>query len=41
MFDLGTSNVDRYEGKDGHDADADVEEEALQADDGSTQNLED
>jgi hypothetical protein len=40
-FDLGTSDVDRYEGEDGDDADADEEEEALQADDGSTQNVED
>ena len=41
-FDLGTSDVNRYEGEDGNDADADedVEEEALQADDGSTQNVE-
>jgi hypothetical protein len=27
-FDLGTSDVDRYEGKDGDDADADEEQEA-------------
>jgi len=40
-FDLGTSNVDGYEGKDGDDADADEEEEASQAHDGSTQNVED
>jgi len=40
-FDLGTSNVAGYEGKDGDDADADEEEEASQADDGSTQNVED
>jgi len=42
-FDLGTSDVDGYEGKDGDDADADAdeEEEASQADDGSTQNVED
>ena len=39
-FDLETSDVDRYEGKDGDDADADVEEEALQAEDGSMQNIE-
>jgi hypothetical protein len=38
-FDLGTSDVDGYEGEDGDDADE--EEEALQADDGSTQNVED
>jgi hypothetical protein len=40
-FDLRTSDVDRYDGQDGDNADADEEEEALQADDGSTQNLED
>jgi len=48
-FDLGTSDDDRYEGKDGDgnegengdDADADEEEEASQADDGSTPNAED
>jgi len=40
-FDLGTSDVDGYEGKDGDDADADEEEEASQADAGSTQNVED
>jgi hypothetical protein len=40
-FDLGTSDVDRYEGDDGDDADVDEEEEASQADDGSTQTLED
>jgi hypothetical protein len=42
-FDLGTSDVDGYEGEDGDDADADAdeEEEASQADDGSTQNVED
>jgi hypothetical protein len=41
--DLGTSDVDGYEGEDGDDADgdADEEEEALQADDASTQNVED
>jgi hypothetical protein len=39
--DLGPSDVDWYEGEDGDDADADEEEEALQADDGSTQNVED
>jgi len=40
-FDLGTSNVNRYEGEDGDnaDADADEEEEASQADDGSMQNV--
>jgi hypothetical protein len=42
-FDLGTNDVDGYEGEDGDDvdADADEEEEALQADDGTTQNVED
>jgi hypothetical protein len=40
-FDLGTSDVDRYEGEDGDDADADQEEEASQPDDGSMQNVED
>jgi hypothetical protein len=40
-FDLGTSDVDGYEGEAGDDADADVEEEAKQADDGSIQNVED
>jgi len=39
--DLGPSDVDWYEGEDGDDADADEEEEALQADDGSTHNVED
>jgi hypothetical protein len=38
-FDLGTSDVDGYEGEDGDDAEE--EEEASQDDDGSTQNLED
>ena len=33
--------MDRYEGEDADDADADEEEEASQADDGSTQNVED
>jgi len=49
IFDLGTSDVDGYEGKDGdgyegedgNDADGDEEEEASQANDGSTQNVED
>ena len=42
-FDLGTSDVDGYEGEDGDDVDADAEqeEEASQADDGSLQNVED
>jgi hypothetical protein len=39
--DLGPSDIDGYEGEDGDDVDADVEEEASQADDGSTQNVED
>jgi len=39
-FDLGTSDIDRYEADDGDDADADEEEDTSQADDGSTQNLE-
>jgi len=40
-FDLGTRDVDGYEGEDGDDADADEEEEPSQAEDGSTQNVED
>jgi hypothetical protein len=42
-FDLENSDVDSYEGKDGDDADADADEEkqTLQADAGSTQNVED
>jgi len=40
-FDLGTSDVDGYEGEDGDDAYADEEEEASQADDRSTQDVED
>jgi hypothetical protein len=42
-FDLGTSDVDRYEGEDRDDADADAdeEEESLQVDDGSMHNVED
>jgi len=40
-FDLGTSDVDGYEGEDGDAAYEDEEEEALQADDWSTQNVED
>jgi len=39
-FDRGTSDVDGYEGENWDDADADEEEEALQADAGSTQNVE-
>jgi hypothetical protein len=38
---LGPSDVDGYEGEDGDNADVDEEEEALQANDGSTQNVED
>ena len=40
-FDLGTSHVTWCEGEDGNDADADEEEEASPANDGSTQNVED
>jgi len=40
MFTLGTSDGVGYEGMDGKDADADAEEEALQANDGSMQNVE-
>jgi len=40
-FDLGSGDVDRDEGEDGDDEYADKEEEASQADDGSTQNVED
>jgi hypothetical protein len=39
--DQGPSDVDVYEVKDGGDADPDEEEEASQADNGSTQNVED
>jgi len=39
-LDLGTSDVNRYEGDDGDDAYADQEEEASLADDGSMQNVE-
>jgi hypothetical protein len=39
--DLRPSDVDRYEGEDGDDADADEEEEASPADGGSMQNVED
>jgi hypothetical protein len=38
-IDLRTSNVDGYEAKDSYDADE--EEDTLQADDGSMQNVED
>ena len=40
-FDLETSDVDGYERDDGNDADADQGKQASQADDGSTQNLDD
>jgi len=40
-FDLRTSNVNGYKGIDGNNAEADEEEEASQADNGSMQNLED
>jgi hypothetical protein len=42
MFDLGSSDANRYEVEDSDDADADADEEedASQAYDGSTQNLE-
>jgi len=39
--DLGTSDVDGYECEDGDNAVTDADEAALQADDGSTQNVED
>jgi hypothetical protein len=38
-FDLGTRDVDEYEGEDGENADE--AEEALETDDGSMQNVED
>jgi len=41
MFDLHTRDVDGYETEDGNDADAHDEEEASEADDGSTHNVED
>jgi len=40
-LDMGTSDVDGYVGEDCNDADADEEEEASQANVGSTQNVED
>jgi hypothetical protein len=40
-FNLRTSDVDGYQGEDGNDADPDEKEEASQADDGSTQNVDD
>jgi hypothetical protein len=39
MIDLGTTDPDLYDGEDGDNVDE--EEEALQANDGSTQNVED
>ena len=38
-FNLGTSDVDAYEDEDSDDANADEEQEALQADGGLTQNV--
>ena len=38
---MATSDVDRDEGEDGDNVDADEEEVASQADDGSMQNVED
>jgi len=38
---VGTGSINGYDGCDGHNADADDEEETLQANNGSTQNLED
>jgi len=40
-FYLATSDLNAYESEDGDDAYADEEDEAFQADDGSTQNVED
>ena len=40
-FHLGTSDVDMYEREHGDDGYADEEQEASQADDGSTQTIED
>jgi len=40
-LDLGASDVNEYKGEDGDDADADEVKEALQANDGSMQNVED
>jgi hypothetical protein len=39
--DLGPSDVNGYEGENGDDADGDEEDEAPQADDGSTETMED
>jgi hypothetical protein len=40
-FDLGTTDVNRYECEHGDDTDADEEQEASQANDRSTQSVED
>jgi len=40
-FDLGTRDVEGYKGEDDNNADADEEEAASHADDGSMQNVED
>jgi hypothetical protein len=40
-FDLGPSYVDGYQNEDGDNGDADEEDDVSQADDGSTQNVED
>jgi hypothetical protein len=40
-FDLGSSDIDGYEGKNGVNPDVDDEEEALEADHGSIQNVAD
>jgi hypothetical protein len=40
-FDLGTCDVDGYQGKDSDDADVDAGEEVSQGDDGLTQNVDD
>jgi len=40
-FELQTSDIDGYEGEDGDNADADVDDDALPANDGSMQNVED
>jgi hypothetical protein len=40
-FDWDNSDIDGYDSEDGDNADADEQEEGQQADDGSTQNVED
>ena len=40
-LDLGSSDVEGYEGNDPDDADVDVEEQSVQNDHGSTHNWED